>query len=258
MRARPRPPRARARGLPRGPLGPTRGPAQLLERAPEGPLAGEAALHCGIERLLAGDAAGARAALESRAVGEGAAALYWRARASAALGDHAGALAALDRAARAQPDQALAGEIEAARGDALAALGRGDEASRAWQKAGSEYALQAAAVAALNAGRAEEAERAARALLERHPGSRYRAEAELVLAEALFARGRHAEAEPLFAGLAPQGEPAARARCRSRAAWCAWLAGDAAGAAEAFAALAREMPDAREAQEARLLEGRAR
>jgi TolA-binding protein len=229
---------------------------RLLARHPDSRHAGEAALQAGIAHLRAGDAAAARRALEDVRVARGPESDYWLARAQREGGDAEAALATLERALGARPDAELAARLQSERGDALADLGRGDEAARAWRSAGGDYGLYAAAVAALNAGRSADALAGAEELLRAHPDSQYADDARLAAGEAALALGEHARAEAHFERLA-SGTGALRLRGASRAAWCRYLAGDAAEAERRFAGLAAEAGAAPEAEEALYMAGRA-
>ncbi len=232
---------------------------RLLERYPEGEFAGEAALHRGIHLLRSGDANGALAALNAPAAGKGAEVLYWRAQAQAKTGDAKGALATLDRALRGEPGDEIEARIHMLRGDLLSETGREDEAVEAYGRAGSDYALHAAAVAALNGGEPSEAARLGNELLKRFPQSEYGERTRVVVGEAHFAQGDYAAAEKALAGLERTAkDESLRARVLSRLGWCRYLAGDAAGAATRFASLVREHPNAPEAEESLYMEGRAR
>ncbi len=236
--------------------------AELLERFPQSAFRAEAALHRGIALLEGGDARGAAAALGSKDAGEGAETLYWLARAQAAGGAPQDALATSERALAARPAQELETRVRTLRGDLLFELGRHADATAEYERSRSDYALHAAAIASLNDGRATEAERLARALLERFPESDYALRTRLALGEALLARDRHAEAEAAFAaalagaGDAP-GEKDVAVRALARIGWCRLLAGDDARAAEAFATLLERFPAAPEAAEARFARARA-
>jgi TolA-binding protein len=215
--------------------------AQTLERYPESRFAPECALHAGIEALAAGNAQLALDALRSKAAGEGADALYWRARAESASGDPRAALATVEQALGGRPEKDLLTRLETLRGDVLLALGRGEDAGRAYDKAGTDYALQAAAVASLNAQRPEEAVRLAEKLLAGYPQSPYRVEAWLALGEGWFAQQQYARAEAAFRSCAQsQPEPARRWRALSRVAWCRYLQDDAPGAAKQFGELLKD------------------
>jgi TolA-binding protein len=229
---------------------------RLLEEHPDSRFKAEATLHRAIHLLKAGDAAGA---LETISHAEATAETgYWRARALAALERQAEALAELDRALARKPDEELAGRIQVARGDALHALGRGPEAAKAWEQGGSEYALQAAAIAELEGGRPAEALRLAQSLLARELSPDARIEAELVVGEAHFALQAYGEAEEAFSHvLASTQDPTRAARTLSRLAWCRYLTGDHAEAAKRFATLVERYPDAAEAEEARFLQARS-
>jgi TolA-binding protein len=244
----------RGAGFARAALGDARGAAdefgRLLELHPKSRFAAEASLHRGIQLLKAGDAPAAREALA--AAGDGPEALYWSAQAESRGGDREGALKTLDRALRAKPPAELAERLQVARGDVLFELGRGEEAARSYERSGSDYALQAAAVASLKEGRTADAARLARQLLQAHPSSRYVPEAHLVIGEALFAEKKYAEAEEAF------GAAGDTARAVSRTGWCRFLANDFPGAAGRFAEVGKRFPDAPEAAEAAFLEGRAR
>ncbi|RMH01692.1 MAG: hypothetical protein D6702_10700 [Planctomycetota bacterium] len=232
---------------------------RLVEEFPDSSFRAEAALQQGIHLLRAGDAPGALAVLASGQAGDGAEALYWLGMAEAANGRHEDALVSFDRALRAEPGRELAGRIQTARGDSLYELGRLDQAAEAYRMAESDYALQAAAVASLNDGRAEEAAAIAGRLLEEYPDSRYLPAVRLVLGEALLRLDRPAEAEPAFAAaLEALERPADRARALSRLGWCRYLQGDPAGAAAFFARVVEEYPDSVEVEEAAYMEGRSR
>jgi TolA-binding protein len=180
------------------------------------------------------------------------------ARALLAAGDASAALSAFEdaeRRAREVDDEART-RATSGRGDALAKLGRRAEAERAWEAAGSEYALVQAAIARLNDGDPQGAAELARRFLEQHAGSDLASRAELVLAEALFALGSHAEAEPIFARLAGQASVASRALLR--AGWCRYLAKDPASAARRFQELVERHSDAPEAEEGWAMLARSR
>lgn len=230
--------------------------AALLERYPDSRFASEAALQAGIARLRAGDAQGARRLLQDERVVEGPESAYWLARAQRESGDAQSALSTLESALRRRPGGELEARLQAERGDALADLGRSDEAARAWRSAGGDYGLYAAAVAALNAGRTGEALAGAEQLLREHPESEYADDATLIAGEAALSRGDHAAAESWFERLA-RGPGELSARARSRSAWCRYLAGDPAEAQRRFAALAEEAPGAPEAEEALYMAGRS-
>lgn len=228
----------------------------LLERHPDSRFAAEAALQAGIAHLQSGDAGAARRALEDERVAQDATSAYWLARAQREDGDARAALATIEAALRRRPDGELRARLEAERGDALADLGRDDEAAQAWRSAGGAYGLYAAAVAAQNGGRHGEALEGAERLLRESPESEYADEATLVAGEAALALGDHVRAEAWFERLTrTDGELGLRAR--SRSAWCRYLAGDAAEAQRRFAALAAEAPQAPQAEEALYMAGRA-
>jgi len=241
--------------------------ARLADSDPAGSLAAEAALHYGVELLRAGDAAGAMKTLAVTARGGDPEVLFWLAEAESEAGRFAEALKTLARGLGAKPDEALRTRLLVARGDVLTSLGKTDEAQSSYESAGSDWALHAAAVGALNdalgsGSGTEEAERLARQLLGSFPASPYVAKTQLVLAEALFARGKHAAAASVFADAAAAaqgegGDPADVSRARSRIAWCHYLAGDAAEAAAAFADVFVKHPAAREAEEAAFMAARA-
>ncbi|MEM7308198.1 MAG: tetratricopeptide repeat protein [Planctomycetota bacterium] len=232
---------------------------ELLERSPEGPFAAEAALHRGIHLLRDGRPEDAARALNAPAAGGGPEVLYWRAQAQSQAGDARAALASLEQALKRSPDDELRARIQMARGDALSALGRDDDAIAAYGAAGSAYSLHAAAVAALNGGDAAEAIRIGEELLSRFPGSEYEERTRVVLGEAHFARGDYGAAERTLEGLPTGAQDAGlRARAQSRVAWCRYLQGDTEAAAREFARLVRDHGDAPEAEEALYMEGRAR
>lgn len=252
----------RGAGFARVSLGDQRGAAlafgELLERFPESRFRAECTLQRGIACLQAGDAAAALTALESKDAGETPELFYWRARAQAAAGKPDAALASIDRALASKPDKDLTERLRTARADVLTKSGRGDEAMREYERAGSDYALQAAAVASLDAGKPEEAVRLARKLLESRADSPYRIEALLALGEGLFAQKQYAPALDAFRAAAKDDKDVARkSRARSRAAWCQYLGGDTAGAAKAFGELAQELGNAPEAEEVAFMVGRS-
>ncbi|HVS11556.1 MAG TPA: tetratricopeptide repeat protein [Planctomycetota bacterium] len=233
--------------------------AELLQRFPEGRFAAEAALQLGVEELRAGEVRSSVRSLSAEALSESAEAAYWLAQAQAKAGEAEAALASLDRALSLRPEPQLAERVNAARGDLLGELGRPEEALRAYQRSGSDYASYAASVAALNSGRAEEAVRLAGGLLERSGDGAYSARARLVIAEGWFAQGRYGEAEPAFrAALEVAPDPASAARALSRLGWCRFLQGDPNAAGELFERLVREHPKASEACEGWFLLGRSR
>ncbi|HUR29397.1 MAG TPA: tetratricopeptide repeat protein, partial [Planctomycetota bacterium] len=235
--------------------------AQLVEKFPESRFAAEARLQCGVERLAAGDAKGALDVLDAKQAGERGEGAYWRAKALLANGDAAGALALATRAApsaNAEKDAGLAARWATLRADLLTAAGKPDEARAAYEAADSDYALQAGAVASLEAKRPEEAVRLARKLLERNPRSPYRIEALLAAAEGMFAQGQHESAEQAFLSAAEGDKDAARRdKTRLRAAWCRYLRKEPAEAAAMFKELARTFRDGPQADEAAYMAARA-
>lgn len=231
----------------------------LCERFPASRFVSECALQRGVELLRAGDARGARAALSAAPCPADPEALGWRARAEAASGDEAAALATLERALAAQPEGELAQRLALQRAELLAKSGRTAEAQRVWQSVGNDRALLAAAVAALGEQRFDDAARLSGELLQRFAASPLAAEAQLARAEAHYGAQRWKEAESDFRGaLTALADPARGPRLRSRLAWCAWMGGEPARAAGLFDALAGESGDASEIEEAAFLAGRAR
>ena len=219
---------------------------RVVREFPDSRYVSECALHAGIESLAANDPSTALEILRSKAAGESAEVFAWRSRAEAASGDKEAALKSLDRALELEKDDAAVARLRGQRADLLASLGKSDEAMREYRRAGSDYALQAAAVAALQSGNSADARRAAQELLERFPESTYKNDAHRVLAEADLAdKSFDAAREGFVAALRDERDAAKRLRCRSRIAWCLYLGGDPGGAAKAFANLARETgPDA--------------
>jgi len=230
---------------------------ELLARYPESRFAAEASLHRGIQLLRLGEAQAALAALDGVAAPPDAERDFWRARALADLGRHADALAVLEAGLGRQPDSELATRLAVARADALFEVGRTEEAARAYEQAGSDYALHAAAVARLNDGAPQEAVRLAGPLVAEDRGSPYRIAAALTLGEAQFALGRTAEAEEAFeVVLAGEASEEQRALAALRVAWCRYRARDLASAKERFLAAADGWPQAPGADEARFLAAR--
>lgn len=234
---------------------------ELLARFPDGRFAAEAALQQGAHLVRAGRAEEALVPLNAKVAGEGSELLYWRARAESESGAKERALATVDRALAAKPEGELSERLRALRGDLAFDLGRLDEAARDYERSGSDYALHAAAIAHLNAGRYDEAARVAGELLEQHAGSPYANATRLALGEARFAQKRYDEALAAFAPLAAAGDDvprAERSRALSRVAWCRYLQGELDQAATLFAGLAERFDDANEADEALFMAGRAR
>jgi TolA-binding protein len=231
--------------------------AKVVESHPRSRHRLECALQAGIEWLAAKRPDEALRCLSSAAAGDSLDVLTWRARAQAQNGDHAAALATLERALPLAKDEGTRARLQSSRADELAALGRKDEALAEYRRAGDDYALQAAAVASLNEKRYAEAAESARRLLERFPKSTHAADARLVLGEAELASKRFAEAEQAFADAESSSDPSRRLHARSRRAWCKYLAGDARAAAPLFAALATEKADAPEVDEAAFMSARA-
>jgi len=230
----------------------------LLERFPQSRFVAEARLQCGVERLAAGDAAGALKMLDAKSAGERGEGAYWRAKALSAGGDAQAALELAARASRGEQDEGLGARWAALRADLLTALGRPDEARAAYEAADSDYALQAGAVASLEAKRPEEALRLARKLLERNPNSPYRLQALLAAAEGLYALEQYAQAEPAFLAAAESDtDKSRRDKTRLRAAWCRYLQKQPAEAAAMFQELARTLADAKQADEAAYMAARA-
>jgi TolA-binding protein len=243
-------------------LGDHRGAAQgfglLLARYGDGRYAAEAALHRGIQLIKAGEPKQALTSLGLPAAGEGAEVLYWRGRALAELEDHGPALAAFEAGLALDLGDALARRLKVGRGDALFDLGRRDEAAGAYESAGSDYALHAAAVARLNDGAPAEAVRLATPLADPERDSPYRLAATLTLAEAWFVQGDYQQAEPVFAVVLAEDEQAVnRARAGARLGWCRYLSGDSRAARARFEALLERYPKSSEAAEARFMAGRA-
>lgn len=225
--------------------------AAVLADHPDSRYAAECARRRGIHLVLAGHPAEALGALEHDAIDDDAEAAYWRGRAEAARGRHPEALAWFERAADRRPDAELADFIATARGDALVALGREDDAAEAYASAGSGEARHAAAIASLNAGDAERALELVEPLVERNAD--LDGDVFLTHGEALFALDRHAEAERAFTRSLDR-EPTPRAR--SRLAWCRHLQGDDESAARAFAQVAELAPGTPEAADALYMAGR--
>lgn len=219
---------------------------KLLETYRDSKFAAEARLQRGVQCLKANDPKAAVAALAGRTSDPEL--LYWRGKAQAQAKNAEKALADWDAALRAQPSDELKQRLNVARGDVLFDLGRTQEASEAYASAGNDYALHAAAVASLNAGKHAEAEKNARALLAANPRSPYATRTQLVLGEALFAQKNAAAAIAPLELAAAADEADVRARAKERLGWCFYEVGDKAKARAAFAEIKSE--------EARLMEAR--
>jgi TolA-binding protein len=214
---------------------------QLLSEFPASKFAAECALQQGVHLVRAGEMIAGLKVLERPPAVDDATNRFWRARALALVGDHEGALREAQAALKKSPDETLAVQLRIAAGDALFELGRGKEAAEMYESSGSAYALHAAAVAKLNAGDADEAERLARTLLDgvaRDKGAPYRAESLLVRGEALFRLQRYGDAEPVLRAAVTEGDSTVADRARARLAWCDWFAGRHAAAARGFAQVA--------------------
>ncbi len=221
----------------------------LYEAHPESRFAAEARLEAGVQTLLDGAAEEALPLLSESAEDGAGEALYWLARAQEATGRSEDALKTLERARKGASGELLE-RIQVARGDALRSLGRSEDAIAAYEGAGSEYSLYAAAVTALEEHRTEDAIRIARGFLERHPDSQRALDARLVLGEALFERRAFDEASRAFGEVLALAPPAsAAAQAKNRLAWCRYLAGDLAGARQGFEALVRDHPSEPPAEE---------
>jgi tetratricopeptide (TPR) repeat protein len=162
------------------------------------PLSPEAALHFAAARRQAGDIAGARAALAPLVQSMPANATIqceWG-LIRAAMGDEPGAIRALQRSVKLRPDMSSAWR---ALGDLLIVAGDAPEAGRAYAqalRAGIVDPVLAPMAAALCDNRAEAAEAALHAHVQRHPRD---ATAHLLLAEAAMRVGRAREAEAVLA-----------------------------------------------------------
>lgn len=139
-------------------------------------------------------------------------------------------------------------------GEALANLGRWDEALRAYDAMPKEApadlrgdALYGSCFALHALGRHQDSIARAQAVLALQPPHRLAPEAKLALAENQFALQQYDAAERAYAALADA--PAHRATAQWKSAWCRYLRGDKAEAGRRFAAIAgeRESPHAEEA-----------
>lgn len=215
---------------------------RLLERFPEGRHAPEAALQRGVELVRAGEARAAVEALGSPRVARTAEASFWLGRAQLDAGDARAALAAFDAALKGGANAELAERLHVARGDALSKLGRAEDAAGAYARSKSEAGMYGAAIAAHNAGRAEEAGSLARGLLTAHPKTQHAVQMQLVVGESEFAAKRYDEAERAFrAVLEGAQESSLRARAAARIGWCCYMREEFAVAARAFTeAVARD------------------
>ncbi|MBK7641578.1 MAG: tetratricopeptide repeat protein [Planctomycetes bacterium] len=244
-------------------LGDSQGAAKdfgaLLERFPKSPLRAECALQRGVALLRAGDAPAAVQAFSSPDCAADADTLAWRARAQDAAGDKQAALSSVERALALHPSAEREQALALQRAELLAALGRGAEAQRIWERVGDDRALLAASVAALSAKHFTEAADLAGRMLERFPQSQLATQARLARAEGCYGAGQWKEAEAAFASAAQSDTDPARAlRARSRGAWCAYQSGEFARAAQAFDTLAQGKGEAPEIEEACFMAARAR
>jgi TolA-binding protein len=214
----------------------------LVRAHPESRYAAEARLEAGVETLLAGDGAAALPLLAEVARGGDGEALYWLGRAQSSQGQREQALASFERGLKGAEGD-LRERLQVARGDALRALGRAEDAIRAYEGSGSDYALYAAAVTALGEERQDDAIRLATTLVEQYPESKHRLDAELLAAEARFGKRDLEGAERAFRAVLERDPPAASAaQAKNRLAWCRYLAGDHAGASQAFERLVADHP----------------
>lgn len=251
----------RGAGFAKSALGDARGAAEefarVLERFPQSRHRAECALQRGIALFQAGDLAPAIAALSVPELEASPEALAWRARAELQSGDAAAALRSVERAQAGKPSQELNERLALQRADLLGKLGRTEEAQRAYERVGSERALLAAAVAAVDGQRWNDAIDLAARLLERFPQSEQRVDALLALGEGLFGAQRWSDAEESFdAAASAERDELRRARAATRAAWAAYLGGEHARAARRFdavAQLARENADGPNAKRAQAL-----
>ena len=227
----------------------------LLRESPQTRFREEALLHRGIHLLEAGEPGQARASLQAaKPTGEG---LFWLGRALAAEGRGDQALKVLDDALKLEPGTELRGRIQLARAELLSELGREAEATQAYESAGSDYALHAAAVAKLNAGDPQEAIRLASSIAGR--AGPYQLEAQFVLGEGHFALESFGPAEAAFRSVASSAKPdPLKARAASRIGWCRYMQGEHAEAADAFSRVVREFGQSNEAEEALFMEARSR
>lgn len=198
--------------------------APLLAGATEAGLQSEASEIVGLAAAALSDQDGALTALQASLA---AAAPAARARiqvaigaAHAAKGDWQAALAAYDLAAKAEPDEALAGD-----------------------------ALYGMCLATHRLAAFADSLRLAQRFLHEHPQHRLRDHAALAVAENLFATKRYAEAEKAYAELERPDSPFAR-DARFKRAWSVYLQGKRqAEAADVFASLCED-PAGTHAEEA--------
>ncbi|MFT7480722.1 MAG: tetratricopeptide (TPR) repeat protein, partial [Gammaproteobacteria bacterium] len=229
----------------------------LLDSFPRSSHAAEAALHWGVQLFQGGELEAAERALAHPLLEGKPEAALWRAQAQRGLGQEEAALETLDRVGTDTGGPQISERLRSLRGEILLALGRSDEAARAFEQAGSEYALHAAAIAELQAGRFEQAERLARGLLADETNIQYRAPAQLTLAEALFEQERYRDARSEFeTALSLGSAEAEQTRCRSRIAWCQFFADEYGPARAGFEQLAAQHPQAEEAEEALFMAAR--
>ncbi len=230
----------------------------MAARFPTGEFAAEARLQQGVEWLRAGDAARALEVLRACAATD-IEAQCWLTRAQMSAQDALGALATVDAALALELKEEQAERLNVLRGDALTALGRSVDAVLAYSRAKSDYALYAAALAAYNDGRAQDAAQSAQALLEAFPSSLYACEMQLVVGEAALSAGELPRAEAAFrAAIASAADAGLHARALARCAWCRFMSDDAPAAEQLFRELLQKFREAPEADEARYMIGRCR
>ena len=244
--------------------------ATLIDSYPKSQFSAEAALHLGIHLVEAGELESALTAFELPQASPGAELYYWKARAHSGLNRLEQALRSLNRARSEEPGGELMERINIARGDVLFQLNRTDEASRAYSKSGSEYAIYAAAVARYRAGDSEEAARLASGQLERFPNGEYALLTQLTLGEALFELERYSEAQTAFRNYVIASRSASSKATGAKAerdpkldqalvrlGWCAFLLQDWAAAAKTFEEVSSPSSNSELRAEALYMQGQA-
>ena len=189
---------------------------------------------------------------------------------SAARGDQAGCVRLADEFEARYPDSALKSEVDAAKGRALAAMGKDSDAAVLLERslaknksdgdtaANQNQAQLALATSYARLGRFADAGTIVKTQLEHKPPEVAAFETCYQVAEAAYAADDVETAAPLFALLASSGNPPdALRRGLLGQGWCHFKSKDWSTAAADFEKLLAQYPDCEAAPEAALLRGRA-